>query len=48
LKERFLVKIFDELDHGTKVASLAFLIELPALDGRKLIEDYVVNSVVNF
>jgi hypothetical protein len=27
---------------------LVFLIELPALGGRKLIEDYVVNSVVSY
>jgi adenine/guanine phosphoribosyltransferase-like PRPP-binding protein len=31
---------------SAKVAGLVFFIELPALDGRKLIEGYVVNSVV--
>ena len=33
---------------GAKVAGLVFLIELPALGGRKLIDDYVVNSVVSY
>ena len=33
---------------GAKVAGLVFLIELPALGGRKLINDYVVNSVVSY
>ena len=33
---------------GAKVAGLVFLIELPALGGRKLIEGYEVNSVLSF
>ncbi len=33
---------------GAKVAGLVFLIELPALGGRKLIEGYAVSSVVSF
>jgi adenine phosphoribosyltransferase len=33
---------------GAKVAGLVFLIELPALGGRNLIDDYVVNSVVSY
>jgi adenine phosphoribosyltransferase len=33
---------------GAKVAGLVFLIELPALGGRKLVEGYEVNSVLSF
>jgi adenine phosphoribosyltransferase len=33
---------------GAKVAGLVFLIELPALGGRNLIEGYAVNSAVSF
>jgi adenine phosphoribosyltransferase len=33
---------------GAKVAGLVFLIELPALGGRKSIEGYEVNSVLSF
>jgi adenine phosphoribosyltransferase len=33
---------------GAKVAGLVFLIELPALGGRNLIEGYAVNSVLSF
>jgi adenine phosphoribosyltransferase len=33
---------------GAKVVGLVFLIELPALGGRKLIEGYEVNSVLSF
>jgi len=33
---------------GAKVAGMVFLIELPALGGRKLVEGYEVNSVLSF
>jgi len=33
---------------GAKVAGLVFLLELPALGGRNLIEGYAVNSVLSF
>ena len=33
---------------GAKVAGLVFLIELPALGGRTLLDGYEVNSVLNF
>ena len=33
---------------GAKVAGLVFLIELPALGGRSLIEGYEINSVLQF
>lgn len=33
---------------GATVAGLVFLIELPALDGRSLIEGYEINSVLSF
>ena len=33
---------------GAKVAGLVFLIELPALCGRSLIEGYEINSVLQF
>jgi adenine phosphoribosyltransferase len=33
---------------GAHVAGLVFLIELPALGGRNLIEGYAVNSVLSF
>jgi len=33
---------------GAKVAGLVFLIELPALGGRSLIEGYEIKSVLSF
>jgi len=33
---------------GAQVAGLVFLIELPALGGRKLIDGYKIDSVLSF
>jgi len=40
------IQILESL--GAKVAGLVFLIELPDLGGRKLIDGYEINSVLSF